>query len=260
MMKEIQTWVKHENISRKPCKEATHVIDTRWVMKWKYEQAATSVEEMKAGKQPTTQRIVRARLTLRGFKDMEKNDIARYAGTSARSSQKVLVSEAVRRGWDICTTDIAKAFLQGVTYKELAKLTGEPEREVNFFPPAHNVSMLRMLPGFEGFDPQTEVIHCDTPGTGLVDAPRAFSTKLTLVTGEECQLELSLIDPELCLKVEQGLVILLMTKHVDDLKLCGPKWVINKVIQTLEKHFGALKVTLHQFTNCGGTSHSVSGH
>jgi hypothetical protein len=34
---------------------------------------------------------------------------------------------------DICTTDISKAFLQGVTYKELAEATGEPLREVHFY-------------------------------------------------------------------------------------------------------------------------------
>ena len=81
-------------------------------------------------------RTIRARLTVRGFKDSEKGDIDRYAGTSARSSQKVLVSEAVRRGWDIGTTDISKAFLQGVTYEELAQLTGEKQREVNFYLPS----------------------------------------------------------------------------------------------------------------------------
>ena len=37
----------------------------------------------------------------------------------------------------------------------------------------------------ENFDPQTEVLHCDKPGTGLVDAPRAFSMKLKRVTETE---------------------------------------------------------------------------
>ena len=31
------------------------------------------------------------------------------------------MSEAVLRGWDLVTTDISKAFLQGVTYEELAE-------------------------------------------------------------------------------------------------------------------------------------------
>ena len=70
MMKELHTWVKHQNIPRKPRREAGNVIDTRWVMQCKYEQSAASVEYMRAGKKADTQRIVRARLFLRGFKDM----------------------------------------------------------------------------------------------------------------------------------------------------------------------------------------------
>ena len=69
---------------------------------------------------------------MRGFKDQQKADIDRYAGTSSRAAQKLIVSEAVKWGWPICTADISKAFLQGVTYAELAKQTSEPLREVNF--------------------------------------------------------------------------------------------------------------------------------
>ena len=73
-----------------------------------------------------------------------------------------------------CTADVPKAFLQGVTYEDLAEMTGEPLREVNFYLPADNIPLLRMIPGFEDVNPQTEVLHCDKPGTGLGDAPRAF--------------------------------------------------------------------------------------
>ena len=52
-----------------------------------------------------------------------------------RYSQPLLVSEAVQQGWDIRITDINKAFLQGVTYEELAEITGAPMREVNFHLP-----------------------------------------------------------------------------------------------------------------------------
>ena len=101
-------------------------------------------------------RTIRSRLAVRGFKDQDKGDVDRYAGTSSRCSQKLLVSEAVCRGWAIATTDINKAFLQGVTYEELAKLTGEPQREVNVYLPASNIPILRRVPGFEDFDPQKE--------------------------------------------------------------------------------------------------------
>ena len=66
------------------------------------------------------------------IKDREADQILTFAGTSSRTSQKLLVSEAVVRGWPTVTLDVRKAFLKGVTYKQLAEATGEPEREVNF--------------------------------------------------------------------------------------------------------------------------------
>ena len=77
-------------------------------------------------------RSVRARLRLRGFNDVQGEDLASYAGTSQIYSHRILVSEAVLRGWDLATTDIRKALLHGITYTELAELIGEPLREVNF--------------------------------------------------------------------------------------------------------------------------------
>ena len=115
----------------------------------------------------------------RGFKDQQASDLASYAGTSARYSQRIVVSEAVKRGWDLWTADVGKAFLQGVTYEELAELTGEPLREVNFDLDWESTNYLRHLPGFEGFNRNTEVLGMLKPGTGCVDAPRCFSLKLS---------------------------------------------------------------------------------
>ena len=114
MLKELLTWAKLKCFSRKPRAEARNIIDTRWVYKFKWEQP--TVDATRDGGRSATaepKRVIRARLTVRGFKDSEKADVDRYAGTSSRVSQKLLVSEAVRRGWDICTTDISKAFLHG---------------------------------------------------------------------------------------------------------------------------------------------------
>jgi len=61
-------------------------------------------------------------------------------------------------------------------------MTGDPLREVNFYLLADNIPLLRMIPGFEDFDPQHEVLRCDELGTGLGDAPLAFSIKLSRVT------------------------------------------------------------------------------
>ena len=96
-----------------------------------------------------TKRTIRARLTVRGFKDQGKGEVANYAGTSSRLSQRILVSVAVVNHWPILTADISKAFLQGVTYEELAELSGEPLREVNFYLPGQSVQFLKQVEGFE---------------------------------------------------------------------------------------------------------------
>ena len=114
MDKELRTWVKLGRVSRKSRSQARNIIDTRWVLKWKWDQPTVSVHTTSKTVQEAV-RVIRARLTIRGFKDVEKDDVDRYAGTSSKVSQKLLVSEAVFQKWDVCTTDISKAFLQGVT-------------------------------------------------------------------------------------------------------------------------------------------------
>ena len=101
-LSELQTWVKLGCLSRKLRSTARNIIDTRWVLKFKWVQQGNQWI-----------RTIRARLTVRGFKDSGKADVDRYAGTSSRSSPKVVVSEAVCRGWEILSADISKAFLQG---------------------------------------------------------------------------------------------------------------------------------------------------
>ena len=48
--------------------------------------------------------------------------------------------------------DISTAFLKGMTYHEIAKITGEPLRSVQFdFPPA-DAWLIRQLPGMSDYD------------------------------------------------------------------------------------------------------------
>ena len=259
IQKELETWVDMECISRKPRAQARNIIDCKWVLKWKWETPAQAASDTTTA---VKRRVIRARLCLRGFKDIQSNDLASYAGTSSRYSQRLLVSEAVMRGWDLATTDISKAFLQGVTYKELAELTGEPLREVNFYLPDYCVPFLAKLKGFGGFDPRTEVIHCDKPGTGCVDAPRCFSLKLAKVTKDMCGMTQCTIDNELCFLHKSGSertapkgstleLLAVMAKHVDDLKLTGQRQTLIWILQQVEKVFGKLKIEWNNFTNCG---------
>ena len=73
------------------------------------------------------------RLALRGFKDIQADELEAFAATASRQSQRILCSElACRPHWKFVSLDVNKAFLQGMTYKEIHDLTGEAEREVHF--------------------------------------------------------------------------------------------------------------------------------
>ncbi len=166
-----------------------------------------------------------------------------------------MASQAVVRGWRIVSADVAKAFLQGGSYEELSRITGQPLREVCFELPASCISLLRTLPGYQDFDPAAEVLECTKPGTGLKDAPKAFSLKLGQVTRDRCGLRPVTADHELEVLHENGEPTLLVAKHVDDLKIAGSEAKIKWLLTVLEFVFGALTVHWDTFTYCGIRHH-----
>jgi len=244
ILEELRIWVKHNCFEIRDRKTARNVMTSRFVAKWK----------ILTGADGKPQRIIRMRMAIRGFLDWDASNLETYAGTARRQSQRLLASEtACREGWELVTLDIEKAFLQGMTYKEMHELTGEPERIVNFSLPKGAAEMLRMLPGFEHFDESIHVCGCTKPGTGTKDAPRAFSMKLASVTrNDPLNMKPTTYDPEMEMQHdENGELQLLSTKHVDDVKLGGPTKNIDYYMSIVEKTFGKLTVKRRQFTNCG---------
>ena len=245
MQAELATWHKHRCFERRSRKRARNIIDCRWVLKWK----------VIIGPSGSRQRTIRARLTVRGFKDRDADNLESYAGTSTRWSQRIVASQAVVRGWRIVSADVAKAFLQGVSYEELSRITGRPLREVCFELPANCMALLRTLPGYSDFDPVLEVLACTKPGTGLKDAPKAFNLKLGQVTRDTCGLRSVSYDAELEVLHEDGEATLMVAKHVDDLKIAGTESKIKWFLAKLAAVFGELTVHWDSFTNCGVRHH-----
>ena len=101
---------------------------------------------------------IRMRMTQRGFKDVGPDNLQVFSGTSSRLSQRIVVSECVCRKWKMSTLDVKKAFLKGVAYDELATLTGEAKREVNFEVAAETVAILKTIKGFEHFDHKRDIL------------------------------------------------------------------------------------------------------
>ena len=46
-------------------------------------------------------------------------------------------------------------------------------------------------------------------------------------------------------------LIFISVKHVDDIKVLGERSFVEKLVSTLESHFGELTITEGVFTNCG---------
>ena len=235
ILSELRTWQGFGCFRRRPRAEAPCVIDAKWIYKWKYVKG---------------QRIIRARLCLRGFKESGADSQTNFASTASRFSQKLLVSECAVRGWVLASSDVPKAFLQGVTYAELAETTQGSQRDVSFELSGEGLECLQQLPEFKGFNPRLEVLHCLKPGTGCRDAPRCFSLKLRQVT-ELFGLKSSSVDPELEMMHVDGELLMAIIKHVDDLKMMGPRHLIEKFVRHLTATFGKMEIEWKVFTFCG---------
>jgi hypothetical protein len=116
--------------------------------------------------------------------------------------------------------------------------------------------MLKQIPGYESYDERIHCLECDKPGTGSKDAPRAFSIKLASVTrSKQVGLVPTTFDSELEVKhrMVQGKpkLVLMIAKHVDDIKVTGEPDEVKLLMNELEKVFGKLAVTKNEFTNCG---------
>jgi hypothetical protein len=104
--KEIASFVEHRTFVRALRRDCPNTCTSRWVLRWKEIDGVRSVK---------------ARLTIRGFQDSE--EVASFASTASRWGQRVIVSISVLMLWDLWTADVSTAFLRGMEFSELARLT-----------------------------------------------------------------------------------------------------------------------------------------
>ena len=160
--------------------------------------------------------------------------------------------------WILVTVDVEKAFLQGLSYEEIHKRTGEPLRQVYFILPTGSAALLRRVPGFEHYDERTMCLQCLSPGTGTGDAPRAFAMKLANVTrGPSCGYKPLTFDPQTEVRHEGTTLKGVMAKHVDDMKATGPRAEIDRMRRSIEAEFGKLDYKEGVFT-CTGIRHTLA--
>jgi hypothetical protein len=209
-----------------------NICSAKWVVKWK------STPEG---------RIIKARLSIRGFEDLQSN-LDTFSGTASRWGQRIVCSVAVQRQWTLFTSDVASAFLQGLTFKELAAMDNSPIRQVAFTPPVGSEWLFQELePGYLPWRDVLEQLKCVY---GLKDAPRLWRTRLVQVSRSTGGYPLH-NDPNLFVWFFGGQLQALISTHVDDLKGCGVDTKIRQILDVLEKAFGSLKTTRRSFVHCG---------
>ena len=65
-----------------------------------------------------------------------------------------------------------------MSYAEIARRTGEPQREVTLTLPRGADAILCQLPNYADYSEDRYCLRCLKPGTGTVDAPKGFGLML----------------------------------------------------------------------------------
>ena len=235
MLKELARWHTHKAWERIPRSRCTNVLSSKWVLKWK---------QIEGTKQ------IKARMVVQGFKDLQT--VKNFAGTTTRWAQRMVIAIAVQFGWAVYSADVSEAFLRGLSFRELYE-SGEDAvlRSVQLELPAGSVELLRTLDGMNDFDPQSECLNMLKPGFGLKDAPRLWNKALKRVLSEIGLVAIR-VDEQLYVKHDKNSVlILILSVHVDDLKLSGLDAEIQRTLKILEHHFDQLKLEKDCFEHLG---------
>lgn len=100
---------------------------------------------------------------------------------------------AVQSDWEDYSAAVSLAFLNGMSFDEVAKVKGEPKRHVQIDVPPGSVPTLFILDDYADFDGQSEVLDMLRGGFGLTDASRLWylvsSEVLTSLSDFPCQLD-----------------------------------------------------------------------
>ena len=232
-MKEIQSFRSNLAYDIIPIENCKNLCTSRWVLKWKEINGVRSVK---------------ARLTIRGFQDMQ-SDLATFSSTAARWTQRLILSVCTQRAWEVFVADISTAFLQGLTFAEIAKLENTPIREIEFTPPKGSEELFAKIEGGK-YNPWKHALRMLKAVYGLRDAPKAWRTRLCQVLkasgGVPC-----FSDPCLYLWFQGGHLSAIISIHVDDLKGGGVPAQVKHILALLTSAFGDLTLKHKVFEHCG---------
>ena len=167
----------------------------------------------------------RARLTCRGF--LEEDDIPNSSPTVGKHTMKALLAIATTEGWDIKTTDIKSAFLQG----------NKLERDVYVKPPKE-------------LGLKNKLLKLNTCLYGLKDASRQWYFKVRDRL-KSIGFEKSNYDAGLFYLIKNDRLIGIIALHVDDFLHAGSKFFNLKIMPKVLEVFKVGKSESREFMYTG---------
>ncbi|CAK0892089.1 unnamed protein product, partial [Prorocentrum cordatum] len=168
MPKELGNWIELGALKQRSRLGCTNLMDSRWVIRWK--------------KQPDGKLAVEARLCIKGFQDLQQDRLDTFSATASRQSQRIVnFIAASRPKWALWSCDVGSAFLKGLTFQDVADMTGEPLRTVQLDLPKDTVKIARQFEPLSNYDVSRHCLEMVRPGFGLKDAPRLWNLRLKQV-------------------------------------------------------------------------------
>jgi hypothetical protein len=232
--KELLSFVENSAFRIVDAGTTKNCMSSRWVLTWKYD--------------PVTKLTgVKARLTVRGFLDKDAPTLEVFAGTASRWSQRLIVAVSVQQGWSMLTADVGSAFLKGLTFQELAVLTGEKVRRAAFSPPVGYESFIAELPNCSHYSKLKHELEMLKAVYGLKDAPRAWRKRLHQALLKLRAEQLKTDSNVYVWRASDGKLLAICSTHVDDLKFGGVPKVLEDILKELTIQFGALKICRDSF-------------
>ena len=235
---EIASFDEHECFELSPRTENQNTCTSRWVLRWKLRNQ---------------ERIIKARLVIRGFQDKEV-EVATYSSCTTRWGQRLVTSLAVIHKWELNALDVGTAFLRGLSFSELSQIQETPERVVAFEPPRGSEALISERPKHSAYNPQRHVLRLLKAAYGLRDAPRAWRTRLDRALKALGAAQVVTDGGLYCLYDEKKTLILILSCHVDDLKIAATLKAYQRLKQKLEESFGKLteqKAYMSELEHCG---------
>ena len=242
MLKELTSWVQHSTgrpIRKKDYERESKLrgLPSRWVIEFKRKEG---------------QRIIKARLCIKGYAEQNQGDLQTRSPTASRTGHRVVHQVSATNKWTLASLDISTAFLQGFKFDDLP--TGISRQRCAFSPPNGVYQLLAKIDPIwkeAASAPGDFLYELHKSAYGLKDAPLMWFIAINAFLKEHNTVSTS---HDACVYKHWNAskeLDLLLSLHVDDTLVTGREQDVDKFASVLEAKFGKISYQKGSFTHFG---------